>query len=36
MIHFDHPANQLDQVDSEIKDIGYFYMIKEKKKVINS
>ena len=30
MIHFDHPANQIDQVDSEIKDMGKFYMIKEK------
>ena len=25
-----HQANQLDQVDIEIKDIGKFYMIKEK------
>ena len=25
-----HQANQLDQVDSKIKDIGKFYMIKEK------
>ena len=25
MIPFDHPANQIDQVDSKIKDIGWFY-----------
>ena len=33
MIPFVHPANQIDQVDSEIKDMG-FYMIMEK--VINN
>ena len=30
MIPFDQPANQIDQVDSKIKDMGEFYMIKEK------
>ena len=30
MIPFNHPANQIDQVDSKIKDMGQFYMIKEK------
>ena len=34
MIPFDHPANQLDQVDSKIKDMGQSYMIKEK--IINN
>ena len=34
MIPCDHPANQIDQVDSEVKDIGKFYMINEK--VINN
>ena len=28
IIPFDHSANQIDQVDSEIKDLGY--IIKEK------
>ena len=31
---FDHPANQIDQVDSKIKAMGKFYMNKEK--VINN
>ena len=34
MIHFDHPANQIDQMDSKIKDMWWFYMIKEK--IINN
>ena len=34
MIPFGHPADQIDQVDSEIKDMRKFYMIKEK--VINN
>ena len=34
MIPFNKPANQNDQVDSEIKDKGKFFMLKEK--VINS
>ena len=29
MIPFDHPANQIDQVDSEIKDIGIKLMVEE-------
>ncbi len=34
MIPYDHPANQIDLVDSETKDMCEFYMIK--KKVINN
>ena len=30
MIPFTHPAQKIDQVDSENKDIGYSYMIHEK------
>ena len=31
---FTHPANEIDQVGSEIKDMGKFYMIKDE--VINN
>ena len=34
MIPLTHPANKIDQVDSENKDVGKSYMIKEK--VINN
>ena len=34
MIPFTHPAQKIDQVDSENKDMGLSYMIKEK--VINN
>ena len=30
MAHLTHPAKKNDQVDSEIKDMGYSYMFKEK------
>ena len=29
MIHFTHPAKKIDQVDSENKDMGEFYMIQD-------
>ena len=30
MIPFTHPAQKIDQVDSENKDMGYSYMFQEK------
>ena len=30
MIPLTHPAQKIDQVDSEIQDVGYSYMFKEK------